>query len=46
MLTYGGKLLIVPTLVAIGLLGLLAFFVCRALIGLCVRPEPEDDAAG
>ncbi len=45
MLTYGSKLLLVPTLVALGLLGLVAFFVCRALIGLCVRSRAEDDAA-
>jgi len=44
VLTYGSKLLLVPTLVALGLLGLLAFFVCRALIGLCVRSHAEDEA--
>ena len=44
MLTYGSKLLLVPTLVAVGLLGLLAFVVCRALIAACVRREAEEDA--
>ncbi len=45
MLTYGSKLLLVPTLVAVGLLGLLAFLVCRALIGACLRRGAETDAA-
>lgn len=45
MLTYGAKLLLVPTLVAVGLAGLLLFVVCRVLIGACVRRDAEDDAA-
>jgi hypothetical protein len=45
VLTYGAKLLLVPTLVAVGLLGLLAFVVCRALIGACVRSQSGEDAA-
>jgi hypothetical protein len=44
VLTYGSKLLIVPTLVAVGLLGLAAFVVCRALIG-ALRRDAEEDAA-
>jgi hypothetical protein len=43
VLTYGSKFLFVPALVVVGLLGLLAFVLCRALIAACVRPE--DDAA-
>ena len=45
MLTYGSKLLLVPTLVAVGLLGLFAFLVCRALIAACVRRDAEGDGA-
>jgi len=45
VLTYGSKLLLVPTLVAVGLAGLVLFFVCRALIGACVRRQAEEDAA-
>jgi hypothetical protein len=45
MLTYGSKFLIVPALVVVGLLGLFAFLLCRALIGACVRRTAEDDAA-
>ncbi len=45
MLTYGSKLLLVPTLVAVGLAGLLLFVVCRMLIAACVRRDAADDAA-
>jgi hypothetical protein len=45
VLTYGSKFLIVPALVAVGLLGLLAFLLCRALIAACVRRTAEDEAA-
>lgn len=45
MLTYLTKLLIVPALVVVALAGLVAFFGCRALIGVCVRREPEEDLA-
>jgi hypothetical protein len=45
MLTYGSKLLPIPTLVAVGVLGLLLFAVCRALIGACVRRHEKDAAA-
>ncbi len=44
MLTYASKLLLVPTLVAVGLAGLLAFVVCRMLIAACVRRDAQDDA--
>ena len=46
MLTYASKLLLVPTLVAVGLAGLLLFGVCRMLIGACVRRDAESDASG
>jgi hypothetical protein len=45
VLTYGGKLLLIPTLVAVGVLGLLLFLSCRALIGACVRRRAEEDPA-
>ena len=45
MLTYGSKLLLVPTLVAAGVAGLLLFVVCRMLIAACVRRDTADDAA-
>jgi len=44
VLTYASKLLLVPTLVAVGLAGLLAFVVCRMLIAACVRRGAQDDA--
>ncbi len=46
MLTYVTKLLVVPALFAVALAGLVTFLGCRALIGLCVRREPEEDLAG
>lgn len=46
MLTYVTKLLIVPALVVVALAGLAAFLGCRALIGICVRREPEEEPAG
>ncbi len=45
MLTYASKLLLVPTLVAVGLAGLLLFVVCRVLIATCLRRDVADDAA-
>lgn len=45
MLTYASKLLLVPALAAVGLLGLLAFVICRTLIAVCVRGDAENDAA-
>jgi hypothetical protein len=45
VLTYVSKLLIVPALVVVALTGLVAFLGCRALIGLCVRRDPEEDLA-
>ena len=46
MLTYAGKLLFIPALVALATIGLLMFLACRGLIGLCVAREPEEDLAG
>jgi hypothetical protein len=45
VLTYVTKLLIVPALAAVALTGLVTFLACRALIGMCVRREPEEDPA-
>jgi hypothetical protein len=46
VLTYVTKLLIVPALVVVALAGLVAFLGCRALIGVCVRREASEEAAG
>ena len=46
MLTYLTRLFVVPALVAVALVGLVTFLACRALIGLCVGREPEEDTAG
>jgi hypothetical protein len=46
VLTYLTRLFVVPALVAVALVGLVTFLACRALIGLCVRREPEEEAAG
>jgi hypothetical protein len=46
VLTYAGKLLLVPALVVVATIGLLTFLACRGLIGLCVAREVEEDLAG
>jgi hypothetical protein len=43
--TYVVKLLLVPALVAVGVLALATLLACRGLIGLCVDRDPEEDVS-
>ena len=45
MVAYAAKLLFIPTLVTLAALGLVMFFACRGLIGLCTAAA-EDEGTG